>query len=124
MTWIPIDQTLDNLATRLTRDVRDRKTGEELSFRIRLFGRDWAKAIGELRRCENLQDNIEKAIFQFIPDGQRIANTIWDTFEMQGLWDENTEGIADTARNALTREGFTGDVIVAILSGCECKKGA
>ena len=118
----PIDQVLDTLITRLETRVRDPKVGKDLAYDIRRFRREYGKSIENVRRCENLTEDAERIIKAFVPQGAKITKTVWQSFETGGLWDAETEDIADILDKTLTEERFIGDLLNGMLQGCECRK--
>ena len=119
---MPIDQVLDNIANRLETAISDPKIGASLAYEVKRFNREYGKAIQEIRQCQNTAENLDRIVNAFIPEGKKLAQTIWQNFETYGLWNAESERIADLMEETLTPKRFINDATDAILAGCECRR--
>lgn len=117
-----INEVLDNVITRLQKETRDPRIGQELAYEVKSFNREYQKTIAEIQQCQKVRENLHKIVDAFIPQGEKLAKTVWQTFESYGLWSPQTESITDLMEKTLTPKRFIEDAIDAILVGCDCRK--
>jgi hypothetical protein len=122
MSEMPIDQILDSLAERLGKATKDPKVGGDLAFDIKQFSGHYSKLIHQMRQCQNVSKNLDTIVTAVIPLGKKLASDVWNTLEMMGLWNAETESISDLLTKTLVTDRFIDDSVDAIIGGCECRK--
>lgn len=113
-----IEQSLDHISQRLKQD----ETTTELGYDIASFSHQFTKTMIELRKCQNLSINVNKAVTTFIPEGKKLAESIWRTFETFSMWTTERTEMVERLETILTAENILDEVVDSILWGCECRK--
>jgi hypothetical protein len=119
----PIDRVLESVENRLEKSgMKDPRIGIDLARDVRDYRITYARALGEVRQCKNVVENVDRVIFAFIPQGKRLVGEISTTIEAYGAWNAETESIVEVLDKTFTIRQFAEDIVNAIGMGCECRK--